>query len=59
MEFNVPGLYRNIHTKTAKLLTQKLLDQIRCTCFQDGRPIRLTWLMLKSSSFSPVAEIRF
>jgi len=35
------------HTKSAKLLDQKLLDQKRCTCFQDGGPIRYIWALVE------------
>jgi len=43
----VKVLYLDIQTKTAKLLDKKLLDQKRCTSFQDGGPIRYMWPMVE------------
>jgi len=46
MEFKLTGLYLDIHTKTAKPLDEKLLDQKRWTTFQNGCPIRRIWPMI-------------
>jgi len=47
----VQVLYLDNHTKSAKLLHKKLLDQKRCTSFQDVGPIRYMWPMVEIPLF--------
>jgi len=49
----VQGLYLDNHTKTAKVLDKKLLDQKRCTFFQDASPIRFMLPMVDIILFFP------